>query len=177
MPFTNPLRKITRAVNDATLAVSDAVHSDSGWSEWGAEHGWAYRGEDPGLAGVWFDDFSSQGMERFRHVLTSNLNGIDVIAFEHLRWKDEQNTSANVRGWLMVPLPGRPPAEAMDAGADKSLRYYGVHLGGNYEASFVGDQCIGVGRSGGQSLKHLHENAEQVTRVVASAPPGFFTSV
>ncbi|HEX3542330.1 MAG TPA: hypothetical protein VHT75_17995 [Acidimicrobiales bacterium] len=145
------------------------------WAQWASDHGWTYQPAAPELAGRYEPVFST-GAERYHHLLTTELHGLPVAAFEHQKFQQGKNGAEPLRSllsFIVVRLPGLPPDEYIKMGAEKTIRKLGGTIPSGYYLKLVGDELV-ARRSGALDRRTLQSQSELQALQIASVPTSFW---
>jgi hypothetical protein len=153
----------------------DIAKEAAAWGAWAAQHGWTYQQDAPELIGR-FVPPAEKGAERYHHLLRTQLHGLDVMAFQRgWHWYDghNQDSQGSLRAYVVVHLPGSPPAEVVAMGVEKALRQLGGTIPAEHDVALQGDDLV-ANRSGGLDIRRLQSVAELLTLQISAVPASFW---
>ena len=174
-PAVGWLRRLHSAEDEFSLREPHFDRDAAAWQAWATQHGWRYQAEAPELVGRYEPAFT-RGAEGYSHLLTSQLHGLAVTAFERRThahdWRSD-TPEHSLRSFVVVRLPGAPPDEFVKMGPEKALRQLGGNVPSGYDLRLERDDLV-AHRPGKLHPDRLHETAELLTLQIASAPATFW---
>ena len=170
------LRNVRRAVDEFELKDRHFDRDAAAWAAWAAQHGWTYQADATAeLSGSYRPKYE-YGWDQYCHVLTTQLHGLHVRAFEYRRYSQGSQGSEPIRSvqrHLVLHLPGSPPPEFIKMGATKAFRQLGGSAPSGWDFGLVGDELVGRGQ-GSLNRMSLESDAENLSVQVAKIPVSFW---
>jgi hypothetical protein len=135
------LRKIRQAEDNLIIDHDRSLEEHTAaWQRWAAAHGWTYQAEAPELVGQY--ERAYHGAERYHHLMTATVHGLPVKAFERRTYDVGVGgrSSGSLRHWIVIQLPGYPPADVVKRGPERTIRDMGGSVPGAYELAITGTE-------------------------------------
>jgi hypothetical protein len=145
------------------------------WASWAATHGWTYQASAPELAGRYRPALTT-GAERYDYLMTTTRNGMAVQAFQYADhvWDTRAHRGYGaIYGYVVIELPGRPPAQGLAQGAERTLQQMGGTLPHDSHLDLVDNLAVST-RQGGLRPDQLDADVELLTRQFAAVPATFW---
>ena len=168
------LRALNDAIDKNTVNRAWGRSKQVDWAAWAARNGWTYQPQAPELANAWRD---FDGIEDYRHLMTTTLHDRSVTAFECIAHRHLSFGAApgvlGVNGYLIVRLPAAVAEPYASQRMHKTLRSFGVGLPAQYNAHFQNQDLIAV-HNGLHDPRRLQGEADWIARLISKAPRDFW---